>query len=365
MKVSFSDFVYFPALRTREAEMRALRQLTEGDKKHILPLVTLGKWRNDEEDLSSSLKALGLAMGDRPVILDITNESAHHSEVTRSFKNPNKYFEAWQAFLRQKLFNVVPVVQFAASATQRDITQQALRLERAHKCIAFRVRDFFTDLPKVTSAMSALDDTENALVVFDAGYIRYVNTNTITQGLIQGVIQAVNELRDAIPESYVCLISTSFPRSVTPFCAKEGTSGEIEILEHRLYLSTSGLESDIFYGDHGSVHSVVYADSGGRYIPRIDLTKSEAWTFERRPGAGPKGYSEAAAALVKTHPEIRAEADDCWGFRQILAASEGNLENLQTPSRWIGVRVNIHLRRQIQWLSEEIAPEPDLETDET
>ncbi|MCM1621476.1 beta family protein (plasmid) [Escherichia coli] len=41
--------------------------------------------------------------------------------------------------------------------------------------------------------------------------------------------------------------------------------------------------SDVaIYGDHGSIHSVVYDNIIGRYVPRIDIALNDSWYFERR-----------------------------------------------------------------------------------
>ena len=61
MKVNFDSYSYYPALRTRAAEILGLSKLAHEKKEKILPLITLGKWpRSDEIQISldKSLEAM-------------------------------------------------------------------------------------------------------------------------------------------------------------------------------------------------------------------------------------------------------------------------------------------------------------------
>ncbi|HBB0077279.1 TPA: hypothetical protein J1554_003852, partial [Escherichia coli] len=58
MKVYFENYSYYPALRTRSAEMTGLNNLSYENKKKILPLISLGKWPRSEEIQVSLDKSL-------------------------------------------------------------------------------------------------------------------------------------------------------------------------------------------------------------------------------------------------------------------------------------------------------------------
>jgi len=338
MKINFEDCLYYPALRSRAAELAGLKQLDNEVKQKVLPIITLGKWPRSE-DIQSSLDKSIDAMGDAPFILDLTREATHHNGSSLALQSDSDGFKAWRNFVSQHE-QIIPVVQITKSTRLRDLVKQAKELERSRISLAFRISDFESDTDRVISAMASLDRPENALVIVDMGYIR----NAVPMAT-SAAIRTINNVRDEIPEASICLISTSFPQSVTSFAMNaRGTNGTIDILERELYENIGG-RGVALYGDHSSIHSVVYPDSGGRYVPRIDLPLDDAWYFERRPDTTSEGYIDAAQAILETHPWIAEQSE--WGAQMIRNAAQGNIEGMGSPAKWIAVRVNMHITRQL------------------
>ncbi|POP69008.1 beta family protein [Pseudomonas syringae] len=353
MYVDFERYGYYPALRTRAAELGGLKQLTRHEKEKIVPLITLGKWPRSE-DIQVSLDKVVDAMGDLPFILDVTRESKHHCENSASLLSPENNFSAWRNFVSQK-DNIVPVVQITDSARIRDITMQAREFETTKNSLAFRITNPQRDIQKVISSLATLDSPEKAIVFIDLGYIRG-NIPIVTTA----AVSAINQLRQEIPETIISVLSTSFPSTVTTFCREDGRSGEIDIIERELFQTIGGRDICI-YGDHGSIHAVVYDETGGRYVPRIDLPFDDSWYFERRSGEDSSGYIDAARAILREYPDL-AE-DDSWGAGMIKNAANGEIEGMGSPAKWIAVRVNMHISRQIL-LSDTIAENPIEEDDD-
>nr|WP_248698630.1 beta family protein [Escherichia coli] len=105
--------------------------------------------------------------------------------------------------------------------------------------------------------------------------------------------------------------------------------------------------SDVaIYGDHGSIHSVVYDNIIGRYVPRIDIALNDSWYFERRPGMNKEGFIEAAKSILAEYPHYQRE--DSWGAAMIRNAAIGDIAGMGSPAKWIAVRVNLHLNKQIE-----------------
>lgn len=338
--ISYERYLYFPTLRTRQAEMRGLQELNIDRKRRLLPLLTLGRWPKAMDFARSAEKANEVMEG-LPHFLDLTTDASHLGAEQQKLRDPANGFEAWRVFV-QGYANAIPVVQLVAGAKQRDQVKQASWLERDVGKVAFRIQDFATDTPMVINAISALDDPANAIVFIDCQYIRSALAAYVT-----ATIATINQLRTQFPELMIVVLSTSFPPSVIPFSDANQRRGTIDIQERDLHARIGG-ESVAAYGDHGSIHSVVRDDvTIMRWSARVDYPREKTWSFERRPGDQSKaGFADAAVDLVRADPAMGSRG--IWGEQMILDASNGNVF-AGAPASWIAVRVNIHLARQLDF----------------
>jgi hypothetical protein len=310
----------------------------------------LGAWPRCT-DLSESITQLRNAVGKNRFILDVTRELTYQNPAAHALLEAADDFKAWRDFV-ESVPNAIPTVQFAPNARLPQIIRQTRHLENMDRKLAFRISDFQGDTNKVVTALSAMDDPKNALIVIDAGYIRETMAASIA-----ACISSVNDIRDEIPSAEITVISTSYPASVTSFVYSNGqnTAGAINILERDLF---EAIGSDaVIYGDHGSIHARTKAATGGKYTPQIDCSLYDAWIFERRPNMDGEGYVDAAKAIVKRWPECTT--DDTWGAEMIRKAASGNVEGMKSRSHWIAVRVNLHLTRQYELSCQVMAPDDE------
>lgn len=341
INVSFEKYSYFPTLRTRQAEMKGLEQLDTDRKALIVPLLTLGRWPR-ALDFSKSAEKAAFVMGELPYFLDLTMDGNHLADQQRMLRDPKNAFDAWCTFV-VKYPSAIPIIQFTSDARTRDIIKQAQKLERAVGKIGFRIRDFSVETPAVINALSALDDPQNAIVFIDCQYIRSALT-----AYVSAAVATINQLRIEFPEIVIVVLSTSFPSSTVPFADATQKRGSIDILERELHARIGG-SAVATYGDHASVHSVVYDDDVGfmRWAARVDYPRELDWYFERRPGdQSADGYISAAQAVRASDPAIGSRG--IWGEEMIIQAADGN-PHAKAPASWISVRVNIHLSRQIDF----------------
>lgn len=339
MKIRFDDYLYYPALRTRPAEMQGYKELAQGTKDKLLPVITLGAWPR-MDGLTESMAKLQIAVENRPVILDLTREVAYQNPEVKQLMNPDNNFKGWCEFA-SKIPNAVPVVQITPDAKQSQIIRQTRQLAACGlERVAFRITDFSNDTPKVINALSAMDASENALVIIDAGYVR----DTMAASIF-ACVSTINDIREEIPEAIVTILSTSYPATVSAYIdpLSKGTSGIISMLERDLHQAV-GSDAAI-YGDHSSIHAKVYPTTGGKYTPQIDFPLYDAWVIERRPGLDGNGYIETAKSLILKYPEIMD--DDSWGAEMIRNASDGRIDGMKIRAKWIAVRVNIHIEKQL------------------
>ncbi|MGE6993700.1 beta family protein [Pseudomonas sp. NPDC047961] len=346
----FKDSTYFPIIRTRQAELNGYAQLSNEAKDNLIPLITLGKWRNSE-GCEKAIDKVNECAGGRSYILDLTMDIQHQNEAVRELLNPDANFRNWVRFVESNP-QIIPTVQFTPNAKGRDIVRQAVSLEKLGRPPVFRIKDFKTDVDSTLKALYALDSPEDSLIVIDAGYIRDFSTKNIKPGILESVLNTLNLIVEEMPEVPRVLAGTSFPRSVIPFLSEGSeTSGKIEMLETMLF---DEIGSDIvMYGDHVSIHSVVYDDEGGTFLPRLDVPDAGFWHFERRPRTKSEGYISAAESLLRDHPSLKD--NDCWGAEMIRNTVTREGLTINAPVTAIAVRVNLHMNYQIEMLSGRIS----------
>lgn len=339
----FLNYKYFPIIRTRMAELQGLAYLDDEAKDKLAPIITLGKWRNSE-DIDKSIEKIIDCLSDRPYILDLTDDVQHQNSAIKELKDPSGNFSKWVDFVEENE-KIIPVVQFTIGAKNREIVRQAVELENIGRRPVFRIKDFSKDLGLTLSSLYALKSPERALVIFDASYIRDISTKGVKAGILENILKSLNIIVDELPEVPRVLAGTSFPRSVTSFLEKGlETSGKIDILENVLF---DEIGSDIvLYGDHASIHSVVYDDMGGVFLPRIDVPDDGFWHFERRPRTKKEGYEDASKALLEKFPYLKE--DKSWGAQMIRNTAEKTEKTINAPVTAVAVRVNLHLNYQLK-----------------
>lgn len=348
-----SDITYFPTLRTRAAELRGLKELDNQRKDKIVPLLTLGAWRGNS-DLSKAAEKCVEAMDGRQFFMDLSSDSRKAEDHWASLHQSENSHEKWREFAKG-FKGAIPVVLMPTGARTRDVVQQASSIEDEHEYVAFRILDFSTHTPLVISAISALKNPNKAIVFIDCQYIR-----DAMAAYISAAISTINTLRKEFPTLLISVLSTSFPSSTLPFADISKQRGAIGIQERDLHARIGGSPVAI-YGDHGSIHAVVYDDVPMmRWSPRIDYAAFNAWYFERRAGIGnEQGYIECARAVIENFGDDMKETD-IWGEKMIIEAANGNPYG-KAPASWIAVRVNIHLSRQIDYATAGSDEESDLE----
>jgi hypothetical protein len=318
--------------------MRGLKELDTDRKSKIVPLLTLGRWPRATDFDKAAEKALEVMDG-HPYFLDLTTDTSHLGEQQKILRDSSSGFKAWRDFLA-KYDKAIPVIQLSSDSKIRDIFKQTQIFERTSGKLAFRITDFTSDTSLVISAISAMDDASNAIVFVDCQYIRDSFVAYVT-----AAVATINQLRNEFPELMIVVMSTSFPSSVMSFVDATQTRGVINILERQLHARIGG-NPVAAYGDHASIHSVVYDDVPiMRWSARVDYPQNSQWMFERRSGEQTQaGFISAAKEIIRLDPDIGTRK--IWGEQMIVDAAAGSPFGA-APSSWIAVRVNIHLSRQI------------------
>ncbi len=357
ININYEDYQYFPTLRTRRSEMRGLKELDANRKSKIVPLLTLGRWPR-ATDFERAAEKSAEVMNSQPYFLDLTNDITHLGEQQKILRDSSGGFKAWRDFVG-KYDQAISVIQLNPDAKVRDVFKQARLIEQSSARLAFRIKNFTSDTPLVVNAISAIDEVSNVIVFIDCQYIRDSFTAYVT-----AVVATINQLRNEFPDLMIVVLSTSFPSSVLSYLHSNQTNGSIEILERQLHDRIGG-NPVAAYGDHASIHSVVYDDMDiafMRWSARIDYPQNFQWFFERRAkDRTSSGFVSAAKSIIEIDPDIGTRG--IWGEQMIVNAASSGIPYGSAPGSWIAVRVNIHLSRQID-LSMQIANGDDADMDD-
>lgn len=288
--------------------------------------------------------------------MNLSTDSRKAEDHWATLNQSDNWFENWRKFA-ERYPGAIPVVLIPPGAKTRDVVQQASAIEDSHECVPFRIQDFSNETPLVISAISALKDPSKAVVFIDCQYIRDAMVAYTT-----AAITTINRLREEFPALLISVLSTSFPSSTLPFADATKQTGAIGIQERDFNIRIGGSPVAV-YGDHGSIHAVVYDEVPiMRWSPRIDYPEFNVWNFERRSSSiigNEAAYVECAKALVKNFGETM-QSTNTWGERMIMEAADGR-PFAKAPANWISVRVNIHLARQIDYANAALFGDIDLE----
>src|SRR5262249_28242080 len=107
--VKFDDYSYYPALRTRQAELKGLEYLDEARPAKIVPLLTLGRWPKALSFTKAADKAKEVMNG-RPYFIDLTTDRNHLPTEQTSLRSPDNAFAAWRSFATSSE-SAIPVAQ--------------------------------------------------------------------------------------------------------------------------------------------------------------------------------------------------------------------------------------------------------------
>jgi len=356
--VDFDEYFYYPALMSRVAEIQGLRELSDENKDRIIPLFTLGRWHNAIE-FNRAIENCSAAIGNNRVFFaDLTREVRHQPDGISATLNPDNNFSAWRAYV-ERFENAIPVVQMVPDASLRQVVRQAQLLERTKNKVAFRIRNPAIELPFVINSLSALDETDNAIIFLDVRYIR--GEERIARAVLE---DSIDRIRSEVQDAKIVTLCSSFPPYLGDFADdEEETRGSLEIVERQLHASVVSDGRECIYGDYASIHPIIRPNGGGGApIPRIDVATPFAWHFERRPtmkDSRPSAYTQIAGELLARWDD--SLPGNCWGAQMIHQAANGDPHGLAAQS-WIAVRVNLHLTHQIL-LSDQAAAPDNLEED--
>ncbi|KQN93056.1 hypothetical protein ASE95_10770 [Sphingomonas sp. Leaf231] len=330
---------YLPFLSLRPAEMRALQELPDRTKDHLLPLVHLRPWTTALQ-LQSALDRLNEAYGPRPTVIAVgaaegSGSKPVHVDLAR-LRHKGSGYANWCDFIAKPGHeHFIPAVQLEAFD---EVDQQVT-------CFYELGRGIVVVVPKAAYAALGAIATKIGLLTnggVDTCFVldeEYVANDPLERAVF--VVNHCRNIRQSCPVASIAISGSSFPDNFKSVTAKL-------ILERLLFdevaskIGTWGM----IYSDRGSARYERQKGGGGQPAPRIDYPLPYDWRFYRSDLDGFDGYAEQARMLLRAQPSVFDPALRIWGTLMIERTAGGDSSAIKTPARSTAVRINIHLQRQ-------------------
>ncbi|MGH6736880.1 MAG: beta family protein [Methyloceanibacter sp.] len=337
MPKNFTDYQYYPALRSRLWEMRGHTELDKETKSKIIPIIALAKYQKTTT-AAAVIETVAKLLDGGPFILDVEPSVYYRCDDAQTLYDPDQDYGAWRKHVAS-IPNVIPSVLVRASGGKRPIIQQALKLEQSFGQIAIRSRNPSSDLEVLSNVLSSIDDAKNLLVILDYQYVRGASSE-----LADKATNLIAGLREVNNDAVIALIGSSYPQAAASY----GDAGAtLEIYERSFHASVAST-TDVIYGDYASIHPIAFAPQKSLYVPRIDYPTATTWTFRRyRDDDG--GWKKCAQEITDLPQWDKALVEQSWGAQKIAAAKAGDLTGMGAPGPWIAARVNMHILRQLDF----------------
>ncbi|MEE4618474.1 hypothetical protein V2K86_07520 [Pseudomonas alliivorans] len=338
---------YLPCLRSRRAEMRGYSELSLEARQGLIPLVSIGKLgaTSSVEQVFGSVKRTF-----DKAFIDLNCNSNQVCSDYESYLNSGKNYSQWRELFSANE-NYVPTAVFAPGGNVRSFIRQVIEIERTHGVVAIRSKNGAQDLAAIQSAISAVDDVNNVLFIFDFGYIRGAVSPREAEAR-----RLISALRTIDSSARVALVGSSYPRSVAAYGEEFGA---LEIEERELHAQIGG-DAVAIYGDHSSIYPEPFEPSISRFVPRIDYCLADSWIYSRyRDRDNISGYVQCANSILESADWDPAFAQRSWGAAKIQETVGGVPPGFAAPANWIAARVNMHIERQ--WMNTTVDEDNDLD----
>jgi hypothetical protein len=356
--MDWNSLIYFPVLKTKDAELRAIAAVDETYRRKMLPVYEITKSRITKKDslgdIVKRLDQIKNIQGQLPYILDVTTDAKQKNTQIEGILSPVNGYECWKDWLDLNCgTHIVPMIHinfeldedlteakaFVSSVTDK-YSKMALRLP------ADLEEEEYQDI--ISAIASKLNNTR-LYILLDEGCIR---DKVKASGLaaIIDIFQRAFSSVSTLPNSEVWLerivcISGSFPYLVSAE-GKGDAKGEFEILEHSLFLSLRHNRPKLQFGDYASINVKQIEMRGGTFVPRIDFcTDLKFYYYRKRRDVG--SYVWCAQQVVI---DPMYSTNSSWGDDEITSASLGTPSGI-SPSFWISVRACNYMIRRVKVLS--------------
>ena len=355
--MDFKKFCYWPVLKTKDAELRGISNVSTETFSKLIPIYELTKSRisknNPIGDISKRLEQIGKIQGDHPFVLDVSTDPAQQNPQIESLLSPSDGYLPWlETLLAYPNLNIIPTVHvnFDDDADLQNTQKFVENASAAFPHMALRLPASLepNEYSEIINFISPKLNGSTLLILLDEGCIRANSKQKSLESIAELYAAAYDSLM-SIPNSSTFIaaiisICGSFPQSP----AQEGGNteqGSFEILEHQLYRILRPSFTDLKFGDYASVNINQREMRGGTFIPRIDFCTEDRFYYYR--------YPRQAGSYIKCAQKVINDPNyynqGTWGDEEITNASQKMPSGI-SPSFWISVRINNYITSRVATL---------------
>lgn len=330
-------YFYFPALKTRESELRAYSELDEIDKETMLPILALTKSRisknNPNGSLKRKLEQLQEEFELKPFILDLsTEESLINDEIERLLE-PDNGFKNWVDFVikcKKTFSKLIPCIHFDPTSID-NVKFEIQNLSSNFELMALRI-DANDEVEKYLNDIQEVNLNNKIILILDCVETLSFNYQNLLKNLNLSIFKAT-----------ICLNST-FPKTLPT----KNENMYIKLKEQEDYFQNLK-QFGICYGDFGCSYPIRYDTKARGWIPRIDLpifNNNEYFIYYSKERmdiiSSEMAYKKCADNLNQIREIREFRCENNWGYEIFEYAKNGYIIG-KSPSFWISVRMNIYM----------------------
>ncbi len=353
-----NNFIYFPVLKTKDAELKAIASIDKNTREKTLPIFEITKSRitkkNSLGDIAKRLDQIRMIQNGLPFILDVSTDPVQINEQIENILSPNDGYRFWREWLETHSdLSIIPVIHinFDDDEDLSEAGKFVSSITKNHPKMALRLP---TDLSeeeykKILSAVTPALVKSKIFILLDDGCIRASVKDSSISSIAQSYQSAFDTLmRIATPNTWlekIICIAGSFPQLVK----KEGKgdeSGKFDIYEHGLYLHLKNNRPQMQFGDYASINISQIEMRGGTFVPRIDFCTDDTFFYYRK--------RRESGSYIWCAKQVIADANftnnQTWGDNEIFSAASGTPSGI-SPSFWISVRACNYMTRRAKILS--------------
>ncbi|WP_417832198.1 beta family protein [Terasakiella sp.] len=352
---------YFPILKWKAGEYRALRKLDSKTKARTLPLITLTPIDFDfegqrqvktiDEHLGNFADRLMDHWGPGRILIDLREEI--ENEIMADGRPVVTFI--FEEIAKQGSY-AVPVFGFRRSRGHAELIRNVVLKNKDGICLRVPLEEMLEDnfskqLQNTLDFFEVLDTEVDFILDLEAP-----ETFEPYEDLAGLIATSLSELEGVDNFRSVAIVSSSFPESITSVIAPPG--GDIVRHEWHLYKKILGLlEPDDrvpSFGDYGIEHPQ-FINMDMRFVKpsgKLIYTYADKWHVRRGPNVRDNKYEQYvdhSAAIVKDS-SIFAGAFYSEGDQYIAECATGRGKTGQlTVWKWVGI--NHHITHVVEELS--------------
>ncbi|WP_100657753.1 beta family protein [Alteromonas flava] len=349
--------LYFPIIKTRDAELRAMEKLSADTKRLICPIYELTKSRKTSKvpdgDIHRRMSQLAEIQGEDEFILDLSTDKNYINPQIEQLLLPDHGFNEWYLFIAEnhRELNIIPMVHVYEDedGVADEVKSFVSKISAIKRKIAVRLPHNLT-MPQINQCLDAItqsmDGSCKLIVIFDANFVDRNNEsiNRVIGSFIECCV-ATEMFNQYLSD--VVVVSSTFPSDVKS-AGNHDSTGEFYVYEEDIYQAVKADQNtpNVSYGDYASINTEQIEMRGGTFVPRIDIAYVENERdkfFYKRYRRDDGSYPRCAREVLADRRYINGQN---WSNEEIRNASVDKPSGI-SPAYWISVRMEYYINLKV------------------